>query len=104
MDLPALNWNDAPFAALACVALKMLYDVVYTTIPKGFESIREAIGSIETSASERHNEHMAAQERLFRKLLKQQKKCLRSRDFHSQQGRTPARRRRRGKQKGRDPP
>lgn len=60
MEWEKFVWTWGPAAPVIILLGKVLWDLVYKTIPRGFREIRRAMESFEKSATRRHNEHMEA--------------------------------------------
>lgn len=59
MDFKDLPWREGLGAVFSMVLLKMLWDVVYRKVPRGFRSIKALLTRYEQEAIVRHREHVA---------------------------------------------
>jgi hypothetical protein len=58
MDFKDLPWREGLGAVFSMVLLKMLWDVVYKKVPRGFRSIKILLARQEAEAIKRHAQHV----------------------------------------------
>ncbi len=79
-----MNWNDFPWkdgvsTVLACILLKILWDLAYRKIPRGMRGLRVTLDKAVEKMQENHSEAMAelqAQQAASQKVLQTQAELL----------------------------
>lgn len=86
MDVANLPWDKGVEVVFAVTVLKMLYDVVYKKVPRGFRELRGSLTRLEAAVMEVHQDHEEAMEALRACIARLEKPRPRPRRSRTRRG------------------